>query len=139
MAETSTLDDLHDTSEAEMAARSVVAHIHRCPKGPEPPALFRVLYAALSDQPPLAQIAPERAPESKATFTFFEAQYFDLTEGTEPTVEEVGDIIFRGVITDERLADEHYARGNWRTVVPYVYPTKHFSALNAPSLTVRNC
>lgn len=102
--------------EAELTASAAVARSQGRPFDPNRLALFQTLCAALRDHPPLVRIAPDRTPESKATLAFFEAYFSNFIEGTEFAVEEAADIIFRGVIPNERPEDAHDVLGTWRIV-----------------------
>ena len=104
------------TREAELSAPSAVARRQGRPCDPDRLALFQVLHAALRDHPPLSRMAPDRAPEGRATLTFFEAYFSNFIEGTEFGVDEAADIIFRGAVPNERPADAHDILGTWRIV-----------------------
>ncbi len=104
------------TREAELTSPAAVArHLGR-PYDPDRLVLFRTLHAALRDHPPISRIAPDRGSEGHATLAFFEAYFSNFIEGTEFAVEEAADIVFRGVIPDERPADAHDILGTWRIV-----------------------
>ena len=104
------------THEAELTAPAAVARRQGRPFDPDRMALFQTLHAALRDHPPLARIAPDRTPEGNATLAFFEAYFSNFIEGTEFAVEEAADIVFRGVIPNERPEDAHDVLGTWRIV-----------------------
>lgn len=59
---------------------------------------------------------PERDGEANATLAFFEAYFSNFIEGTEFTVEEAAEIVFEGVIPQERPADAHDVLGTFRIV-----------------------
>jgi len=104
------------TREAELTAPAAVARRQGRPYDHDRLALFQALHGALRDHPPIARIAPERGPESNATLAFFEAYFSNFIEGTEFAVEEAADIVFRGVIPNERPEDAHDVLGTWRIV-----------------------
>ena len=104
------------TREAELIAPAAVARRQGRPYDPDRLVLFQGLHAALRDHPPLTRIAPERGPEGNATLAFFEAYFSNFIEGTEFTVEEAADIVFRGVIPNERPEEAHDVLGTWRLV-----------------------
>ena len=104
------------TREAALTAPAAVARDRGRPYDPDRLATFEALHAALRDHPPLSRVAPERGPGSKATLAFFEAYFSNFIEGTEFAVEEAADIVFRGVVPNERPADAHDILGTWRIV-----------------------
>ncbi len=104
------------TREAELTAPAAVARRQGLPYDPDRLALFQALGAALRDHPPLTRIAPDRLPEDHATLAFFEAYFSNFIEGTEFAVEEAANIVFRGVVPDERPEDAHDILGTWRIV-----------------------
>ena len=104
------------TRKAELSAPAAIARHRGRPYDPDRLVLFRTLHAALRDYPPLARLAPERAPEGNTTLAFYEAYFSNFIEGTEFAVEEAADIVFRGVIPNERPQDAHDVLGTWRIV-----------------------
>ena len=104
------------TREAELTAPPAVARRLGRPYDPDRLVLFQALHTALRDHPPLSRIAPIRGPEGNATLAFFEAYFSNFIEGTEFAVDEAADIVFRGVIPNERPADAHDILGTWRIV-----------------------
>ena len=104
------------TRKAELSAPAAIARHRGRPYDPDRLVLFRTLHAALRDYPPLARLAPERAPEDNTTLAFYEAYFSNFIEGTEFAVEEAADIVFRGVIPNERPQDAHDVLGTWRIV-----------------------
>ena len=104
------------TRKAELSAPAAIARHRGRPFDPDRLVLFRTLHAALRDYPPLARLAPEREPEGNATLAFYEAYFSNFIEGTEFAVEEAADIVFRGVIPNERPQDAHDVLGTWRIV-----------------------
>ena len=104
------------TRKAELSAPAAIPRHRGRPFDPDRLVLFRTLHAALRDYPPLARLAPEREPEGNATLAFYEAYFSNFIEGTEFAVEEAADIVFRGVIPNERPQDAHDVLGTWRIV-----------------------
>ena len=118
--EASTLDAMIGamlgTREAELTAPPAIARRLGRPYDPDRLVLFQTLHSALRDQPPHFRIAPIRDPDANATLAFFEAYFSNFIEGTEFAVDEAADIVFRGVIPNERAADAHDVLGTWRIV-----------------------
>lgn len=118
--EAQTLDQLIGTllgtREAALSAPTARARQKGAPYDPDRLGLFQALHAALRAQPPYTRMAPERSEESNATLAFYEAYFSNFIEGTEFAVEEAADIVFRGVIPDERPQDAHDVLGTWRIV-----------------------
>jgi Fic/DOC family len=104
------------TREAELSAPASRARRKGRPYDPDRLALFQTLHAVLRNHPPIARLAPRRGAEATATLAFFEAYFSNFIEGTEFAVEEAADIVFRGVIPNERPADAHDVLGTWRIV-----------------------
>ena len=104
------------TREAELTAPPAVARRLGRPYDPDRLVLFQALHTALRDHPPHSRVAPTRGPEGNATLAFFEAYFSNFIEGTEFAVDEAADIVFRGVIPNERPADAHDILGTWRIV-----------------------
>ena len=61
-------------------------------------------------------MAPDRGPEGNSTLAFFEAYFSNFIEGIEFAVGEAADIVFRGVIPNERPEDAHDILGTWHIV-----------------------
>lgn len=86
------------------------------PFDPDRIRLFETLFAALRDTFVERRPAPDRDGEASATLAFFEAYFSNFIEGTEFTVEEAAEIVFEGVIPQERPADAHDVMGTFRVV-----------------------
>ena len=110
------IGSLLGTQDAELSPPAALARRQGPPYDPDRLDLFQVLHAALRDQPPLTRLAPERGPEGDATLAFFDAYFSNFIEGTEFAVDEAADIVFRGVIPNERPEDAHDVLGTWRIV-----------------------
>ena len=104
------------TREVELTAPSAIARRLGRACDPDRLVLFQALHSALRDHPPLSRLAPIRGPEGSATLAFFEAYFSNFIEGTEFAVDEAADIVFRGVIPNERRADARDILGTWRIV-----------------------
>ena len=78
--------------------------------------LFETLFAALRETVPIDRPTPDRGAEANGTLAFFEAYFSNFIEGTEFSVKEAEDIVFNGVIPDERPADAHDVLGTFRIV-----------------------
>ncbi|HTZ63247.1 MAG TPA: Fic family protein [Solirubrobacteraceae bacterium] len=76
-------------------------------------ALFDVLFAALHGYVAVDRPAPERI---SPTFSFYEAYFSNFIEGTEFTIEEAQEIIFRGAIPVDRPQDAHDILGTFDLV-----------------------
>jgi Fic family protein len=86
------------------------------PFDPDRLRLFETLFTALRDKIAERRPAPERDGEANATLAFFEAYFSNFIEGTEFTVEEAAEIVFEGIIPQERPADAHDVLGTFRVV-----------------------
>ena len=72
------------------------------PFDPDRIRLFETLFAALRDTLVERRPARKRDGDANATLAFFEAYFSNFIEGTEFTVEEAAEIVFEGVIPQER-------------------------------------
>ena len=104
------------TREAELSTPAAKARRAGRPYDPERIERFQLLHRALRDYPPVIRLAQARSPAAEATLAFFEAYFSNFIEGTEFAVEEAADIVFRGVIPNERPEDAHDVLGTWRIV-----------------------
>ncbi|WP_022726763.1 Fic family protein [Fodinicurvata sediminis] len=86
------------------------------PFDPERVHLFEALFAALRETIPTDRPAPKRTGEANANLSFFEAYFSNFIEGTEFSVKEAEDIVFKGVIPQERPDDAHDVLGTYRIV-----------------------
>ena len=66
--------------------------------------LFEILHGALAGH--IAPLRPE-SPDPNRVLAFFEAYFSNYIEGTEFELEEAKEIVFEGVIPEERPADAH--------------------------------
>lgn len=86
------------------------------PFDPDRIPLFEALFAALRETVPTARPAPIRTGPANANLSFFEAYFSNFIEGTEFSVEEAEEIVFGGVIPQERPDDAHDILGTYRIV-----------------------
>lgn len=75
--------------------------------------LFDVLFAALHERVAPSRPVPDRIPPA---FSFYEAYFSNFIEGTEFTVEEAEDIVFRSVVPVDRPQDAHDVLGTFDLV-----------------------
>ncbi len=86
------------------------------PFDPDRIRLFETLFTALRDTFVERRPAPKRDGDANATLAFFEAYFSNFIEGTEFSVEEAVEIVFEGIIPQERPADAHDVLGTFRVV-----------------------
>jgi hypothetical protein len=72
--------------------------------------LFEILHGALAGH--IAPLRPEPADPNRV-FAFYEAYFSNFIEGTEFEVEEAEEIVFEGVIPEERPEDAHDILGTF--------------------------
>ena len=104
------------TRDAKVESSVGQARVAGRPFDPDRIRLFEVLFAALRDTAPRGIRPPARAPAANANLAFFEAYFSNFIEGTEFTVEEAREIVFGGVIPQERPDDAHDVLGTYRIV-----------------------
>lgn len=104
------------TRDADLASEIGKARHAGQPFDPDRIRLFESLFMALRDTLPERRPALQRDGEANATLAFFEAYFSNFIEGTEFTVEEAAEIVFEGVIPQERPADAHDVLGTFRVV-----------------------
>jgi hypothetical protein len=116
-------DELHQligallgTREAEVKGAIGKARAAGNPFDPDRIRLFEALFAALRETVPDACPVPKRTGEANANLSFFEAYFSNFIEGTEFSVEEAQEIVFGGVIPQERPDDAHDVLGTYRIV-----------------------
>ncbi len=78
--------------------------------------LFETLFGALRESLPADCPAPARNDEANGNLAFYEAYFSNFIEGTEFSVEEAAEIVFEGVIPQERPDDAHDVLGTFRIV-----------------------
>ena len=104
------------TRDSDMQSAAGKARAAGQPFDPDRLRLFETLFAALRETVPLDRSAPERDDEANATLAFFEAYFSNFIEGTEFSVKEAEDIVFNGVIPEERPEDAHDVLGTFHIV-----------------------
>ena len=107
---------LAGTREADLSAPTAQARARGRPYDSDRVALFEDLAAAVQQYPEPSRPAKPRDGTGHATLAFFEAYFSNYIEGTEFTVEEAEDIVFKGHVPQERPADAHDIVGVWRLV-----------------------
>lgn len=75
---------------------------------------FEDLHAYLLANPLASR--PTAVSHELSTFAFFESYFSNFIEGTEFTVDEAEEIVFRGVVPDARPRDAHDILGTYRIV-----------------------
>lgn len=114
------LDDLVGTllGTRETKTQSPVAQARAAgkPFDPDRIRLFEMLFAALRETVPTERPVGQRTGEANTTLAFFEAYFSNFIEGTEFTVEEAEEIVFGGVIPQQRPDDAHDILGTYRIV-----------------------
>lgn len=86
------------------------------PFDPDRIQLFETLFAALRETVPTGRPVHKRTGAANTNLAFFEAYFSNFIEGTEFTVEEAEEIIFGGVIPQQRPDDAHDILGTYRIV-----------------------
>jgi hypothetical protein len=104
------------TRAGRMVSRQGKARRAGRPYDPDRVKLFAVLHKALRERAPTIRPAPSRDATANATLAFFDAYFSNFIEGTEFEVDAAADIVFRGRIPRDRLADAHDVLGTWRLV-----------------------
>jgi fido (protein-threonine AMPylation protein) len=104
------------TREAEIKGAVGKARAAGHPFDPDRIRLFEKLFAALRETIPTDRPPAERNAEANANLAFFEAYFSNFIEGTEFSVKEAEDIVFHGVIPEERPDDAHDVLGTFHIV-----------------------
>lgn len=104
------------THNAEVQSAVGKARVAGRPFDTERVRMFEALFAALRETIPTDRPAPKRTGEANANLSFFEAYFSNFIEGTEFSVEEAENIVFKGVIPQERPDDAHDVLGTYRIV-----------------------
>jgi hypothetical protein len=103
------------TQNVKLSSARAQATASGTPYDPSRIQLFERLGAAL-----LTGALPERAANAAhdlSVFAFFESYFSNYIEGTEFTVKEAEDIVFRGAVPEQRPKDAHDILGTYRLVV----------------------
>lgn len=104
------------TRDAKLRSPVAKARAVGNPFDPDRIRLFEALFAALREARPANRPAPMRTPTATANLSFFEAYFSNFIEGTRFDVEEAEEIVFGGVIPQDRPADAHDILGTYRIV-----------------------
>jgi len=104
------------TREARLVSTQAKARRAGRPYDPDRLEMLGDLHKALRDHAPMIRQAPPRDPTPASTLAFFEAYFSNFIEGTEFAVDEAADIVFQGVIPNERPQDAHDVLGTWSIV-----------------------
>ncbi len=104
------------TRDAEVKSAVGKARAAGQPFDPDRIGLFEALFSALRETIPVDRPAPKRVGAANANLAFFEAYFSNFIEGTEFSVEEAENIVFNGVIPQERPDDAHDVLGTYRVV-----------------------
>ena len=102
--------------QARLRAPAAAARQRGRPYDPDRLELFQALHAELRDAALRRRPEPERDPEADAALAFYEAYFSNYIEGTEFTVQEAADIVFRGAIPARRVQDAHDVLSTWQVV-----------------------
>ncbi len=101
------------TGDVQLTTQSGQARGRRQPFDAVRVGLFEKLHAALAGH--VAPLRPE-PPDPERVFAFFEAYFSNFIEGTEFEVEEAEEIVFGGIIPEERPEDAHDVLGTFGVV-----------------------
>ncbi|HWM62727.1 MAG TPA: Fic family protein [Solirubrobacterales bacterium] len=101
------------TGDSRLVTESARARGRRRPFDAARVGLFETLHGALAGH--VATLRPEPA-DPERVFAFFEAYFSNFIEGTEFEVEEAEEIVFKGVIPEDRPEDAHDVLGTFRVV-----------------------
>jgi hypothetical protein len=104
------------TRNGSVASAVGKARVAGNPFDPNRVHLFEALFAALRETVPTPRPVLQRTDTANANIAFFEAYFSNFIEGTEFSVEEAEEIVFRGVIPQERPDDAHDVLGTFRIV-----------------------
>lgn len=104
------------TRDAKVESAVGIARAAGHPYDPNRLTMFETLFSALRDVIPTPRPAPSRNPEATSNLAFFEAYFSNFIEGTEFSVDEAREIVFEGVIPNERPEDAHDVLGTFRVV-----------------------
>lgn len=114
-AELEILDELIGALLGTREAVLATAHARAQSEGkgfdPRRTELFSILQGFLLESGPLAA-RPEQ-PEGGNALPFIEAYFSNYIEGTEFTLDEASDIVFNGVVPEQRPADAHDILGTY--------------------------
>ncbi len=104
------------TREAKLESSIAQARKRGLPYDPDRLALFQALFEELHARAPVTRSAGRMVDSAKTNLAFFEAYFSNYIEGTEFAIKEAVDIVFHGVIPQERPLDAHDILGTFRVV-----------------------
>jgi hypothetical protein len=110
------IGSLLGTRRTEMRSALGKARAAGQPYDPDRLRLFETLFAALRETISVDRPTSERNDTENVNLAFFEAYFSNFIEGTEFGVREAEDIVFNGVIPDDRPEDAHDVLGTFRIV-----------------------
>lgn len=114
----STLDKLIsaalNTNDTEpLTSAELIARASGAPFDTQRVTLFNQLAEFLHDQAPDVVAAMPIDAERRKLLSFYEAYFSNYIEGTEFTLDEASEIVFEGVVPDQRPADAHDILGTY--------------------------
>jgi hypothetical protein len=116
--EFNTLDNLIGTflgtRDARLTTDTGKARQKGLPYDPERVELFMKLFGELGTVAPVPRPVGAMNESAHTNLAFFEAYFSNYIEGTEFAVEEAMDIVFKGVIPEDRPEDAHDVLGTYR-------------------------
>ncbi len=101
------------TGDSHLVTETARARGKRQPFDANRVTLFGTLHGALAGLVPALRPEP---PDPQRVFAFFEAYFSNFIEGTEFEVEEAEEIVFEGIVPEERPEDAHDILGTFRVV-----------------------
>jgi hypothetical protein len=104
------------TREVELETRVGQSRRIGRPYDPDRLALFQALFEDLRARAPVTRSAGALADSDRTNLAFFESYFSNYIEGTEFPVDEAAEIVFKGVIPQERPQDAHDILATYRIV-----------------------
>jgi hypothetical protein len=98
---------LNTNDTVRLNSPELIARAAGAPFDPRRITLFNQLAEFLNDQPPDVNTAMPIDAARRTLLPFYEAYFSNYIEGTEFTLDEASDIVFNGVVPDQRPADAH--------------------------------
>lgn len=110
------IGSLLGTRDADMQSDVGFARKSGAPYDPARVDLFLKLFETLKATAPLHRNALAVSEKAKTNLAFFEAYFSNFIEGTEFELDEAVDIVFNGLIPNDRPEDAHDVLGTFRVV-----------------------
>jgi hypothetical protein len=104
------------TRDVKLATDTGKARKQGLPYDPGRVELFMKLFSELRTLAPVTRPVGAMKDSANTNLAFFEAYFSNYIEGTEFLVEEAVDIVFKGVIPEDRPEDAHDVLGTYRIV-----------------------